>query len=243
MLRLDREGTFRLVPFDWRIVRPDSGAVGINIDFMVLEGWEDGEWQSWEQYDDYEVSGTWWVVKKDRSLNNMAVEQLVEVLGWDKTFTSVANENPPDVRCQGRVERDDYGGKVRYKADWLQPWDASPEGPNKGGSGHDSHEADAKELQNLYGAMLRATKATAPPRTPSPKTSSELKQDSSEESEQTAGEAIALTKQEANKRLAALTAQGSDADSKEKLALLRAAEAAGLEWSTEKKEFTDGLPF
>ena len=248
MRNIDREGIFRVIPTNWDILRANSGAVGITVDFQILEQWDESaqKWSSWKDYDDYGASGTWWVIKIDKSLNNMAIEQLA-VIGWNGSFPTILNEEPPEIRCQVTVANDSYKGKDRLRADWIKPYTSDPHGFE--GS---IAENDLNSLETQFGSLVRAAigtpvskPASRPSKSPKPKESPAAKQPTSEPvqqpSEPSAGEVAALTKQKANQKLKELIELNASTDEKKKL--LKMAKDAGLDWDEEKEEFSDGLPF
>ena len=244
MRNIDREGVFRVLPTNWDILRANSGAVGITVNFRILEQWDEStqKWRSWKDYDEYEAEGTWWVIKIDKSLNNMAIEQLA-IIGWNGSFPTVLNDNPPEIKCQITVANDSYKGKDRLRADWIKSYTSDPHGFESGIA-----ESDLNSIETQFGSLVRAaigTPVPKPVKSPRPKESPAAKQPTPEPvqqpSEPSAGEVAALTKQKANQKLKELIELNAGTDEKKKL--LKMAKDAGLDWDEEKEEFSDGLPF
>lgn len=145
---IDREGIFKAVPTDWLVQEAESGAVGINIKFSIIEYLENGQWVDWRSYGPYDASGNYYVVKKDGTINTITVNQLVESLGWDGTFAHVDKAVPPVV-VQISVKKQEYDGKIYFKAGWMNPGNYTPK----------KKEIDPEVINRLdcrFGSLLRA---------------------------------------------------------------------------------------
>jgi len=145
---IDREGIFKAVPSDWIVEQAESGAIGIKIKFAIIEYLENGQWADWRNFGPYDASGTYWVVKKDGTVNTVTVNQLVESLGWDGTFAHVDKE-APQVVVQIAVKQGTYNDKTFFKAGWMNPGDFTPE----------KKQLDpdiVKNLDSRFGSLLRA---------------------------------------------------------------------------------------
>ena len=145
---IDREGIFRAVPSEWIVEQAESGAIGINIKFAIIEYLENGQWVDWRKFGPYDVTGTYWVVKKDGAVNTVTVNQLVESLGWDGSFAHV-DKDAPQVVVQIKVDQSEYNGKVYFKAGWMNPGDYAPEKKQL-------NPEIVKNLDSRFGSLLRA---------------------------------------------------------------------------------------
>ncbi|MDP3703596.1 MAG: hypothetical protein Q8R78_04350 [Candidatus Omnitrophota bacterium] len=159
MKQIDREGIFRVIPREWWIRTPKaesvalgSAAVAVSLDFDIIEQWDGANWMSWREYEQHTVFGDYWIIKKDRTVNQGTVEQLAMSLGWDGNLESVKGL-PPNVVVQVTVKADTYEGKTRYKAGWMNPGDFSPR------SGAPPEEVT--KLSSQFGSLLRAAAAGA----------------------------------------------------------------------------------
>ena len=148
MTHIDREGIAQAVPREWWIRRVDSGAVAVSFDFDVMSMLDGDDWHDWTQYGEYTVFGDWWVIKKDGTVNQGAVEQLALAIGWDGNLTSVQGP-PPNYLVQLTIKGEEYQGKRRYKAAWMNPGDHVP-----GPAGATAEEVQA--ASNRFGSLLRA---------------------------------------------------------------------------------------
>ena len=164
MRRLDRAGIFRARPLSWRMRSSDSSqAVAVSMEFLILEQLDGSKWASWSEYEEHNVYGDFYVVKKDGSVNATIVEQLVSSLGWSGDLRDLAKA-VPDVVVQITVKADEWGGQTRYKAEWLNPGDYVPLAKASTGGSLDAAQA-------RFGSLLRAAAAAAKPpapATPSP---------------------------------------------------------------------------
>jgi hypothetical protein len=146
---LDREGTFKAKPLSWNVYEAKSGAVAVNITFLVTAQWNGSTWDDWAEYAST-CLGAFYVVKKDGTVNTVTVKQLSESLGWKgdlKEFLDI----PPEIEVQITVKAEDYNGATFYKAGWINPGDHVP-------SFGASPEAVGK-LNVRFGSLLRAAAA------------------------------------------------------------------------------------
>ena len=147
MHELDRIGQFQVRPHTWRIARATkSQAVGIGFTFIVLAEWSGDDWESWEAYETTMVEGVWWIIKRDGSVNSLAVGQLSESLGWTVNLEEVAECEPPAKNVRVTVTLDEYKGDAQYRADWMRPVDDDG-APQRA-------PADGRELQKEWGDKL-----------------------------------------------------------------------------------------
>lgn len=151
--RLDRPGLFKARLASWGLKEAKSGAVAVNIEFIVTAQYADGEWQDWTQYGDYFVFGDFWVVGKSGLPNESAVKQLVECLAWTGDLRDIS-QAPPAVIVQILVNEEEYEGKTYIKATWMNPEDHVP-GPNH------LDDGEVAQLNNRFGSMLRASASAA----------------------------------------------------------------------------------
>lgn len=159
MRRLDRAGIFRARPLSWRMRNSDSSqAVAVSMEFLILEQLDGSKWASWSEYEEHNVYGDYYVVKKDGSVNATIVEQLVISLGWSGDLRDLAKA-VPDVVVQITVKADEWGGQTRFKAEWLNPGDYVPQS-NAASTG----SLDAAQAR--FGSLLRAAAAGAKPPAP-----------------------------------------------------------------------------
>lgn len=154
MEKLEQTGIFRCKPLSWEVQEAKSGAVGINMSFLVIEELDGDKWLSWDSADDHMFWGTWWIVKKDGTVNQGAVDQLVKSLGWNGGLDSIVDP-APDTIVQVTVKEETYEGVTRYKGAWMNPAD------HTGGGGGGVDDNRKKELKGRFGSLLRAAAGAA----------------------------------------------------------------------------------
>lgn len=155
---LAQAGIFKVRPFQWSVVQSErSQSVGIAIGFIVDYGLDGEEWVSWKESDIHVVYGTWWVIGREGNVNQTAVDQLRDAIGWDGNLTKVAGD-PPEAEVQVTVKEESYekDGKTKtsFKATWMNPGDFKPQPFGEDAEG-------VKALQNRFGSLLRAAAAGA----------------------------------------------------------------------------------
>ena len=149
MKRIDRAGIFKAVPTDWCVTKAkDSNSVAITVNYTIMAQFNGADWDDWTGYEEYTARGDHYVIKRDGGINTPTVEQLAMSLGWNGDLRSVAG-NPPDVQVQITVKADEYNGQTRYKVEWVNPGDYTPQA--RGAS-----ESDVDQLQKQFGSQLRA---------------------------------------------------------------------------------------
>lgn len=148
---MDSAGICLAKPLSWRVITAkDSLAVAININFLIrAKLTELDEWEDWERFEDqYHTYGSFFIIGRDGALNETNITQLSLSLGWDGDLLSV-NHPVPDVTVQISVKEEEFDGKVRYRAAWINPGDYSP-----GIQGASQEEISV--LVTQYGPSLRA---------------------------------------------------------------------------------------
>ncbi len=167
---LNQAGTFQGQFTAYGLKEFDSGALAVVVMARIDTCWDDKE-QSWDDWSgfDCEVEGTLFIVKKDASINKIAVESLVRFADWDGSLHSIADKSWQPKSCQFSVEEDTYNEKVRYRINFLDDRDRIP-GKQIGTLSSDKVAA----LEAKYGAALRAVagsvrmNSAAPPPTKQP---------------------------------------------------------------------------
>lgn len=176
--QLDREGVFKALPVSWGVQasaakpgdkekkkygddepeekRATSQSVALVVTFRILAQFEDGAWSDWTQYEEHQISGWFWIVKRDGSVSATTVENLAASIGWDGNLANLT-AGPPEVVCQITVAEEEWNGKLRLKVQWLNPEDFVA-GPKT------ALPAEVQQLNVRYGSLLRAAAATAKPK-------------------------------------------------------------------------------
>lgn len=84
-------------------------------------------------------------------------EQLQLALGWDGTsFSELGNEEFVGKSFQGRIEANEYQGKIRYQLAWIDSYDANP-----GGGIKTLDISEVKKYDSLLVGLGKKKKAVA----------------------------------------------------------------------------------
>lgn len=152
------EGIYRGAAKFWEVVRAKEGqAVCVSIQFDALEVLgdkrDDGGPREWTPLvEPHHARGRFWVVKKDGTLNENAVERLCVSLGWDGSFSSIAGGGGIDIPCRFTVKREvGQDGKDYYPVAWVDPYEMAPTK-----SEFAATPSTAQTLDAQYGGQLRA---------------------------------------------------------------------------------------
>lgn len=152
MADLQAEGSYNVVITDYGLAEMETGAVAINVRCLVQAAFDPatGEYADWSQYEEQHVEGALWVINKKGEVNKSQVEPLCRYAGWDGSLESIVNKTwqPNPIRADVKV--DTYGGKTRYRVNWIAQHGSAPGGVGNVDGGR------AKELQAQHGGNLRA---------------------------------------------------------------------------------------
>jgi hypothetical protein len=132
----------------------ETKSVQVSIEFSLTEWWnpEQREWTDWAPYD-HRAFASVWIIKRDGTPNERALQNLVESLGWngdidDLNRTDTWTPNP----CQLTVEENTYDGKTTLRVNWINPYNAQP--VIKG-----MDESGVKQIKARLGGQFRALAA------------------------------------------------------------------------------------
>tara|TARA_R110000822_G_scaffold120633_3_gene254139 strand:- start:3566 stop:4315 length:750 start_codon:yes stop_codon:yes gene_type:complete len=166
---LEDEGDYRAFPVAWTVEEKESGAVAIAFEFAIRCKWH-GKEQGWSQdwAPGYHTTNRTWIVKKDGSINQAAVDNLAKCKLWNGDWDALAGP-PPNVFVLIDVAGETYEGKLRYRANWINPNADEPKA--RGGS---FAPVDTNVLATLRARFQSKTRAiaggSAPGAAPAPPT-------------------------------------------------------------------------
>jgi hypothetical protein len=147
---VDRAGSFKATIEEYGLKEMESGSVAISLKAKLTDFWDGQQWHDWREYEQ-EAEGDVWVVKKDGTPNEKAIETLVKFAGWDGDFLSVIQGQWAPTPCQLTIKAEDYQNRTRLKIAFVNDLNRTP-----GGQMSNVDEAKAKELQSRFGASMRA---------------------------------------------------------------------------------------
>lgn len=120
--------------------------------FDLVSRWTGAEWVD-VQPDQFQITGYFYLWKKDGTSNTNGINSLKKSLGWDgRSFGGLHGGDWSNTQVQIVVGSETYNNKTQIKVRFINPADATP-----GGGG--IQKADASLIQSLdakYGAQLRA---------------------------------------------------------------------------------------
>lgn len=159
-MRLDREGIFMARPLSWGVKQStQSQSVAIVMDFIIGAQLVDGEWESWADYEEQTITGYFYVVKADGSINTTSVDRLALSIGWNGNLEFGVPEC--NVQITVKMETDARNGRQMLKVAWINPGDYTPQPQT-------TTPETIKSLTAQYGSLLRAAAAAKLPK-PAPK--------------------------------------------------------------------------
>jgi hypothetical protein len=161
----NREGLFNAYPVDVGVdeTGPNKLATCV-VNFRLYEELQpSGEWSDCSA-EGLEVTGYFYLEKKDGSLNTITIDSLKAALGWDGRDPFWLQEADLSQHAvQVKLAFEEYGGKTRLKVQFLNPLGST--------GSRLVTRADPparKAITNRMGPKLRALAGPAQPATPKP---------------------------------------------------------------------------
>ena len=165
-----REGLFNAYPVEIGIdeTGPNNLATCIIRLRLCEELQPSGEWADCSD-ENFDITGYFYLEKKDGSLNAVTIDSLKAALGWDGRDPFWLQEtNLSQHAVQVKLSFEEYGGKTRIKVQYLNPF-----GSTGGGGVTKADEMTRRSIANRLGPKLRATagpaqapKPSGPPKPP-----------------------------------------------------------------------------
>jgi len=168
----NREGLFNAYPIDVGVdeTGPNKLATCI-ISFRLYEELQpSGEWTDCSD-EKFDVTGYFYLEKRDGSLNTITLDSLKSALGWDGRDPFWLQETDLSAHpVQVKLAFEEYNGKTRLKVQYLNPY-----GSTGGGAVTKAEGAAKTAIHNRLGSKLRAlagpaqsakTRPAAPPKLP-----------------------------------------------------------------------------
>lgn len=164
-LKLDAHGWYLCEVVEGRMTVEESGAVAVTLAMQPTGKWNpkyanddgtEGNYEGLHPDDEYEKAfGRWYMLKKDGSVNDEAIDQLVRSGFWLDDLRQWGEDKPPIPKVcviqMGKPEL--YEGKTSIKPGWLYPAAHKPDGGIR-------KRADTEKLMSIdakFGGALRAS--------------------------------------------------------------------------------------
>lgn len=168
--QMDREGHFRGRIIGYGLTsssKSDSKAKFVEFRVSAEEIYHDGEWQDWRQYD-MEAWGSLCIIKKDGTLHQKVVEDLINNAGWDGNFGSLIDNTweptPIAFKTNKNVYEKDGTRYENYKLAFVNHYDSTP----GGGVQSTVDVSEVRSLQTQYGGQIKALAGNAKRNSPKP---------------------------------------------------------------------------
>lgn len=146
---IDREGNFQANITEYGVKEQESGAIAVAIKADITAMWNGEDWEDWSSYG-MVASGDIYIVKKDGTLNQNAVQSLKQHAGWDCSIGGLVDGTWQPTPCQIVVKADTYKDNVRYRIAFVNDLNRAP------GQMSNIDADKAKALQARFGSELRA---------------------------------------------------------------------------------------
>jgi len=157
-----RDGRFKARILDHGIsdTGPNSLATFV-CKFQLNQELVNGEWEPVDE--DFEISGYFYLEKKDRTLNTFTLDKLKAALGWDgRDPTWLQEADLSEAIVQITLGYEEYNGQERIKVQFIDHEDAVPSAVPH------ADEAACKAIKTRLGAKLRALAGGTPKSPPKP---------------------------------------------------------------------------
>jgi len=160
----NREGLFHAYPASIGIDEIGSNKLATCvINFSLFEELVDGEWQSCED-EAFDITGWFFLEKKDGSVNATTVDSLKAAFGWDgRDMFWLQDTDLSQQPVQVRLAFEEYQGKNRIKVKFLNPYGSAPTGGVT-----KADENVRRSLNARLGAKFRALAGGTPAPAPKP---------------------------------------------------------------------------
>ncbi|HNQ22468.1 MAG TPA: hypothetical protein PKK06_05180 [Phycisphaerae bacterium] len=153
-----REGLFNAYPAEIGI--DETGPNNLATCIVRFELYEElqpsGEWEDCAD-EHWELTGYFYLEKKDGALNTITIDALKAALGWDGRDPFWLQETDLSAHAvQVKLGFEEYEGKTRIKVQYLNPFGSS------GGVVRKANDATRRTISNRLGSKLRALSGPAP---------------------------------------------------------------------------------
>jgi len=156
----NREGLFNAYPVEIGVdeTGPNNLATCVISFRLYGELQPSGEWDDCSG-ENFEITGYFYLEKKDGSLNTITLDSLKSALGWDGRDPFWLQETDlSEHPVQLKLAFEEYNGRTRLKVQYLNPY-----GSTGGGAVTKADGAAKTAIRNRLGSKLRALAGPAQP--------------------------------------------------------------------------------
>ena len=161
----NREGLFHAQPLEIGVAETGPNKLATcTMRFGLFEELVQGQWRDCSA-ENLEITGYFYLEKRDGSLNAIAIDALKAALGWDGRdpfWLQDAAEGLREQPVQVKLGFEEYNGQQRIKVQFLNPHGAAPSGVSK------ADDAARRSISNRICARLRAQAGGTPAPAPKP---------------------------------------------------------------------------
>lgn len=160
----NREGRFKANILEHGVAETGPNHLATFIcKFGLLQELAGSEWIAVDE--DLDITGYFYLEKKDRSINTMTVESLKEAFGWDgrdPLWLQDTDFVSSGLMVQVKIGFELYNNKQRIKVQFVDAADAAPASVQK------ADDATRRNLSSRLGSKLRALAGGTPVSAPQP---------------------------------------------------------------------------
>ena len=160
----NREGLFHAYPASIGIDEIGNNKLATCVvNFSLFEELVDGQWVSCEG-EALDVTGWFFLEKKDGSVNTSTIDSLKAAFGWDgRDMFWLQDTDLSQQAVQVKLAFEEYQGKNRIKVKFLNPYGSAPSGGVT-----KADEGKRRSLSARLGAKFRALAGGTPAPAPKP---------------------------------------------------------------------------
>ena len=159
----NREGTFHAYPIDVGVNETGPNHLAtVTIVFKLFEERFGAGWLDCSQ-EAMEITGWFYLEKKDGSLNDKTIESLKAALGWDGRDPFWLQDNAAELAehaVQVKLAFEEFNGATNLKVQYLNPYGSTAGGVSK------ADDNGRKSIQRRIGSKLRALAGGTPANPP-----------------------------------------------------------------------------
>lgn len=159
----NREGRFKAIIVEYGVSETGQNHLATwTAKFRLLEELANGEWLACDA-EGFEITGYFYLEKKDGTLNTTTIDALKAALGWDgRDPFWLQDADLTQTIVQLKLAYEEYNGQIRIKVKFIDAENATPNDVPK------ADDAGRRSINTRLGAKFRANAGGAPAPAPKP---------------------------------------------------------------------------